>query len=52
MDAELLQALGHVGGHVLQQVLRQVEALELAQRAERFRVDGGDFVVYQNQSLG
>lgn len=52
VDAELLQALGHVDGHVLQEIFWQVEALELAQRAESFRMDSGDFVVHQNQSLG
>lgn len=51
VDAQLLQTLGHVGGHILQHVLRQVEALQLGQRAESFGVDDGDFVVHQDQSL-
>ena len=51
VDAELLQALGHVGGHFLQPVLRQVETLQLGQRAEGLGVDDGDFVVHQDQSL-
>lgn len=32
VDAQLLQALGHVGGHVLEHVLGQVETLQLGQR--------------------
>lgn len=51
VDAQLLQALGHVGGHVPQHVLRQVETLQLGQRAEGLGVDDGDFVVHQDQSL-
>lgn len=51
VDAQLLQALGYVGRHVLQQVLRQVQTLQLGQRAEGLGVDGGDFVVHQDQSL-
>jgi len=51
VDAKLLQALGHVGGHILKQVLWQVEALQIDQRAEGFGVDSGDFVVHKNQSL-
>lgn len=51
MDAQLLQALGHVGGNVLQHVLRQVETLQLGQRAEGLGVDHSDFVVHQDQSL-
>lgn len=51
MDAQLLQALGHVGWHVLQVVLRQVEALQLGQWGEGLGVDDGDFVVNQDQSL-
>ena len=51
VDAQLLQALGHVGGHVLQDVLRQVETLQLVQRTESLGVDGADFVVHQDQSL-
>lgn len=51
VDAQLLQALGHVGGHLLQHVLGQVEALQLGQRAEGLGVDDGDFVVDQDQSL-
>lgn len=51
VDAQLLQALGHVGGHVLQHVLGQVETLQLGQRGQGFGVDHGDFVVYQDQGL-
>lgn len=51
VDAQLLQAPGHVGGHVLQHVLRQVEALQLGQGAEGLGVDDGDFVVDQDQRL-
>lgn len=51
VDSKLLQALGHVGRHVLQQVLRQIEALKLRQRAESFGVDNGDLVVHQDKSL-
>lgn len=51
VDAQLLQALGHVGGHILQHVLGQVETLELGQRREGLGVDGGEFVVHEDQSL-
>lgn len=51
MDAKLLQALGHVGRHLLQHVLGQVEPLQLGERAESFRVDGGDLVVHEDESL-
>lgn len=51
VDAQLLQALGHVGRHVLEHVLRQVEALQLGQRGESLRVDHADLVVDQDQSL-
>lgn len=51
VDAQLLQALGHVGGHVLEHVLRKVEALQLGQWAQGLGVDDGDFVVDQDQSL-
>lgn len=51
VDAQLLQALGHVGWHVLQHVLGQVETLQLSQRAEGLGVDNCDFVVHQDQSL-
>lgn len=51
VDAQLLQALGHVGWHLLQHVLGHVETLQLGQRAEGLGVDGGDLVVHQDQSL-
>lgn len=51
MDAQLLQALGHVGWDVLEHVLGQVETLQLGQRAEGLGVDDSDFVVHQDQSL-
>lgn len=51
MDAQLLQALGHVGGHVLEGIPGQVETLQLGERAEGLVVNGTDLVVYQNQSL-
>lgn len=51
VDAQLLQALGHVGGHVLEHVLGQVETLQLGQRGQGFGVDHGDFVVHQDQGL-
>lgn len=51
VDAQLLQALGHVGWHVLEHVLGQVEALQFGQRGESLRVDHGDLVVHQDQSL-
>ena len=51
MDAKLLQALGHVGGHVLQHVLGQVKPLQLAQGDQGLGVDGGDFVIDQDQGL-
>lgn len=51
VDAQLLQGLGHVGRYFLQHVLRQVEALQLGQRAEGLGMDDGDFVVHQDQSL-
>lgn len=46
MDAQLLQAFGHVGWHVLEHVLGQVEALQFGQRRERLRVDHGYLVVH------
>lgn len=51
MDAELLQALGHVGGHVLERIPGQVETLQLGQGGEGLVVDGADLVVHQDQSL-
>lgn len=51
VDAQLLQALGHVGWHVLEHVLGQVEPLQFGQRGESLRVDHGDLVVHQDQSL-
>ena len=51
VDSQLLQALGHVGRHVLQQVLGEVESLQLAQRHEGLGVDGGDSVVHKDQGL-
>lgn len=51
MDAQLLQALGHVGGHVLECIPGQVETLKLGQGAEGLVVDGADLVVHQDQSL-
>lgn len=51
MNAKLLQALGHVGGHFLEHVLRQVETLQLGQGAEGLDMDDSDFVVHQDQSL-
>lgn len=51
VDAQLLQALGHVGGHFLEDVPGQVEALQLGQWAEGLVVDGTDLVVHQDQSL-
>lgn len=51
VDAQLLQALGHVGRHVLEHVLGQVETLQLGQRGQGFGVDHGDFVVHQDQGL-
>lgn len=51
VDAQLLQALGHVGGHVLERVPGQVEALQLGERAEGLVVNGADLVVHQDQSL-
>lgn len=51
VDAQLLQALGHVGWHVLEHVLGQVEALQLGQRGEGLGVDHGDLVVHQDQGL-
>lgn len=51
VDAQLLQALGHVGGHVLEHVLGQVETLQLGQRGQGFGVDHGDFVVHEDQGL-
>lgn len=51
VDAQLLQALGHVGGHFLQHVLGQVEPLKLAQWDQGFGVNGGDFVVDQDERL-
>lgn len=51
MDAQLLQALGHVGGHVLEHIPGQVETLQLGERAEGLVVNGADLVVHQDQSL-
>lgn len=51
MDAQLLQALGHVGGHVLERVSGQVETLQLGERTEGLVVNGADLVVHQDQSL-
>lgn len=51
MDAQLLQALGHVGGHVLECVPGQVEALQLGERAKGLVVNGADLVVHKDQSL-
>lgn len=51
MDAQLLQALGHVGGHVLECIPGQVETLQLGQGAEGLVVDDADLVVHQDQSL-
>lgn len=51
VDAQLLQALGHVGGHVLEGVPGQVETLQLGERAEGLVVNGADLVVHQDQSL-
>lgn len=46
MDAQFLQALGHVGGHVLEHVPGQVETLQLGQWAEGLVVNGTDLVVH------
>lgn len=51
VNAQLLQALGHVGRNFLEHVLRQVETLQLGQRAESLGVDDSDFVVHKDQSL-
>lgn len=51
MDAQLLQALGHVGGHVLECVPGQVETLQLGERAKGLVVNGADLVVHKDQSL-
>lgn len=51
VDAQLLDALGHVVGNVLQHVLRQVKPLKVDQRSKGLGVDDGDFVVYQDESL-
>lgn len=51
VDAQLLQALWHVGRYIFELVLGQVEALQLPQRAESLGVDGGDLVVHQDQGL-
>lgn len=51
VDAQLLQTLGHVGWHVLEHVLGQVEALQFGQRGEGLGVDDGDHVVHQDQGL-
>jgi len=52
VDAQLLQTLGHVGRHIREQVLGQVEALQLDQGAEGLRVDHSELVVHQDQGLG
>lgn len=51
VDAQLLQALGHVGRHVLEHVPGQVETLQLGERAEGLVVNGAYLVVHQDQSL-
>lgn len=51
VNAQLLQALGHVGWHVLEHILGQVEALQLGQRGESLGVDHRDLVVHQDQGL-
>lgn len=51
VDAQLLDALGHVAGNILQHVLRQVKPLKVDQRRKGLGVDDGDLVVYQNESL-
>lgn len=51
MDSQLLQALGHVGWHVLEHVFGQVESLQFGQWRESLRVDYRDLVVHQDQSL-
>lgn len=51
MDSQLLQALGHVGWHVLEHVFGQVESLQFGQWRESLRVDYRDLVVDQDQSL-
>ena len=52
MDAQLLETLGHVGRHLLQEVPGQVESLQLHQGAEGLGVDDGQLVVHQDQGLG
>lgn len=51
VDAQLLQALGNVGGHLSEHVLRQVETLQLGEGHEGLWVDRTDFIVHQDQSL-
>ena len=52
VDAQLLQTLGHVGRHLLEEVPGQVESLELHQGAEGLGVDDSQLVVHQDQGLG
>lgn len=51
MDAQLLDALGHVAGNFLQHVLGQVKPLKVDQRSKGLGMDDGDLVVYQDKSL-